>query len=386
VAQAKARLYQRLRAKGFPWVPCDIGKNGRPKPRSDAFQFGVRYSLNGKRRLDTAATVDEALALLKDRNVRLYAKRNGVMLPDAHREGSAPRLTLAEAVEQYFIDKAAEGKDHKTISAYRQSIEQFVESCAKKYIDQIEKQDLKNFLGWLRLHPVPKRSNSNPGQTYKNKVLNVVIFLKAFGRERLLKKSEYPPSTPKPVKAHTEDELALLYAHATDEERFLLDYFLGSAVRNGEAAHAEFTDLIGNVLEIKRKVHLEWHPKKHHCRNIAIPATLAAAIRERQQWSTSTLIFPNGEGKPNQHLLRVLQDLAKRANAPFHCELHKLRKTCATRWAKHIPVHVIQRMLGHKSLTTTQIYLADADLTGSEMENAVAAAAYVPKSRMKVVA
>jgi site-specific recombinase XerD len=43
-------------------------------------------------------------------------------------------------------------------------------------------------------------------------------------------------------------------------------------------------------------------------------------------------------------------------------------------------------MLGHKSLTTTQIYLADADLTGSEMENAVAAAAYVPKSRMKVVA
>ena len=195
--------------------------------------------------------------------------------------GATPRITIAEAVEQYFADKRAEGKDHKTIAAYRHSIDQFVESCSRKYIDEVGKQDLKNFMGWLRLHPVPERQNSNPGQTYKNKVLNVVIFLKAFGLERLLKKSECPVSTPKPVKAHTEDELNLLYAHATEEERFLLDYFLGSAVRNGEAAHAEYTDLTGNVLEVKRKVHLNWHPKKHHCRSIAIPAALAEAIRER---------------------------------------------------------------------------------------------------------
>jgi hypothetical protein len=141
-------------------------------------------------------------------------------------------------------------------------------------------------MGWLRLHPVPQRRNSNPGQTYRNKVLNGVIFLKAFGKEKLLKKSEYPANTPKPVKAHTDDELELLYAHATAEERFLLDYFLGSAVRNGEAAHAEYTDLTGNVLEIKRKVHLNWHPKKHHCRNIAIPTALAEAVR-MESWRTT---------------------------------------------------------------------------------------------------
>jgi hypothetical protein len=119
MAHPTAKLYQRLRTKGFPWVLCEIAKNGSPKPDGAAFQFGVRYSLTGKRRLDTAATVDEASALLKDRNVRLYAKQNGVTLPDAHGGGSAPRLTLAEAVEHYFIDKAAESKDHKTISAYR---------------------------------------------------------------------------------------------------------------------------------------------------------------------------------------------------------------------------------------------------------------------------
>jgi hypothetical protein len=107
MAQPKARLYQRLRTKGFPWVLCDTAKNGSPKPHADAFQFGVRYSLNGKRQLDTAATLDEALAILKDRNVRLYANQNGVALPGAHGEASAPRLTIAEAAEQYFSDKAA---------------------------------------------------------------------------------------------------------------------------------------------------------------------------------------------------------------------------------------------------------------------------------------
>jgi hypothetical protein len=52
MAQRKTRLYQRLRTQGVPWVLCDTAKNGSPKPRPDAFQFGVRYPLNGKRRLD----------------------------------------------------------------------------------------------------------------------------------------------------------------------------------------------------------------------------------------------------------------------------------------------------------------------------------------------
>jgi len=81
MVQPKARLYQRLRTKGFPWVLCDIAKNGSPSLRPDAFQLGVRYTLNGKRRLDPAVKLDEALAILKERNVRLYAHQNGLHRP-----------------------------------------------------------------------------------------------------------------------------------------------------------------------------------------------------------------------------------------------------------------------------------------------------------------
>jgi site-specific recombinase XerD len=85
-------------------------------------------------------------------------------------------------------------------------------------------------------------------------------------------------------------------------------------------------------------------------------------------------------------LLRDVQDLATRAGAKFHTELHKLRKTAATRWAMAgIPVHVIQKLLGHKKLETTQRYLADVDLSSDVMKAGIEAATYRAKPNLKVV-
>jgi integrase len=45
-----------------------------------------------------------------------------------------------------------------------------------------------------------------------------------------------------------------------------------------------------------------------------------------------------------------------------HIFLHRLRKTCASRWeAAAIPVRTIQSYLGHKSLETTMRYLGVVD-------------------------
>ena len=123
MAHPKARLYQRLRSKGFPWVLVEFHKNGSPKPHTDAFQFGVRYSLNGKRKLDPAATLDEALVILKDRNVRLYAQQNGVALPEAAGKRSDSRTVIADAITEYLTTgKAYEKKwSEVTLRCYRDS-------------------------------------------------------------------------------------------------------------------------------------------------------------------------------------------------------------------------------------------------------------------------
>jgi len=60
--------------------------------------------------------------------------------------------------------------DPKTILTYRTGVDQFVENCAKTYVEDVTKQDMINFTGWLRKQPLPQRRNSNPDRTYANKV------------------------------------------------------------------------------------------------------------------------------------------------------------------------------------------------------------------------
>jgi integrase len=77
-----------------------------------------------------------------------------------------------------------------------------------------------------------------------------------------------------------------------------------------------------------------------------------------------------------------LQDLAKRAGAKFHTELHKLRKTGASRrYLKGVPLSTFMQELGHESLATTQDYLASVRRQ-DETKNAVADADFVQKPRL----
>lgn len=45
-----------------------------------------------------------------------------------------------------------------------------------------------------------------------------------------------------------------------------------------------------------------------------------------------------------------------------HIYLHRLRKTCATRWMEHgVPIRTVHAWLGHKKLDTTILYLSVTD-------------------------
>jgi integrase len=88
-------------------------------------------------------------------------------------------------------------------------------------------------------------------------------------------------------------------------------------VRDHEAYGCRYNDLTGVTLTIRGK--------QHKTRTVEISPRLAANIVGRGGRSESEYLFPNRKGKPDQHLLRDLQNLAKRAGAKFHTELHKLR-------------------------------------------------------------
>ena len=153
-----------------------------------------------------------------------------------------------------------------------------------------------------------------------------------------------------------------------------MDFFIGSMVRDEEGCTCRYTNLTGTTLTV--------YGKQDKTRTVEISQRLADSINERRKHSQSEYLFPNRNSKPNTHLLRKLQNLAKRAGAKFHTELHKLRKTGASRrHLKGVPLPTLMLELGHESLATTQDYLADVRKEG-EAKKAVADADFVPKPRL----
>ncbi len=298
--------------------------------------------------------------------------QSAVVLPD-----SPDRITLAVAAEKYFANCEARGLDPESIRKYRAAVDSFVEHCGVTYVDECKdnKQVLLNYMGWLRKQPVLKRTHGNPELTLANKVGDVRIFLKEFGITKLLKKNEEPKYHKKKVIAHPDDELDVLYGAADAEETFLLDLFIGSMARDHEAyGKYGHPDLTGTTLTL--------YGKHHKTRTVEINQRLADAIRERRKRSNSKALFVNRNGKPDKHLLRKLQNIAKKAGAKFHTELHKLRKTGASRrYLAGVPLPTLMLELGHESLAVTQDYLADVRKPG-EAKKAVTDADFIPKPKI----
>ena len=270
----------------------------------------------------------------------------------------------------------------KSIRKYRAAVDPFVQHCGVTYVDECRdnKQVLLDYMGWLRKQPVIARkrsdgsSSNNPKRTLANRVSDVRIFLKSLGIAKLLAQHEEPTFHEKKVVAHTDDELSVLYGSADAEETFLLDFFIGSMARDHEACGCRYRDLTGTTLTL--------YGKRDKTRTVEISQRLADAInarRKRLGAGPNDLLFPNRNGNPDQHLLRDLQSLAKRAGAQFAVELHKLRKTGASRrYLANEPLTTLMLELGHESLATTQRYLADVRKPG-EAKKAVADADFVPK-------
>jgi len=306
----------------------------------------------------------------REHELRLGVAAPLIPQPTPDKPGKTP---VADAVKKYFNNLEAMGKDPKTIRTYRAAVDRFVASYKKPYIEDYERQDLIDYMGWLRKQPRKERKHANPDRTYFNKVSHVAIFLKACGVRPGLKASEYPRYHEKQVVAHTAEELTVLYREADEDERFLLDFFIGTMVRDHEAQMAKYTDLTGTTLTV--------HGKQHKTRTVEVNQRVVLAIRERGEAATknggSELLFPNGNGRPNTHLLDELQELAERAGAKFHTELHKLRKTGASRrYRAGELLTTLMQELGHEDLSTTQRYLSD--VRPEATKQAVAAADFIP--------
>jgi hypothetical protein len=115
--------------------------NGEPEHHKEGvyyLRFGGKqqFVLIGKDPYVALDKLSEKQRWLRDRERRDVPKT----LVGSQPEGA--RISMDGGVQQYFRNLHSQGKDPKTIRAYKVAIDEFRQSCRKKFIDEINKQDL----------------------------------------------------------------------------------------------------------------------------------------------------------------------------------------------------------------------------------------------------
>lgn len=351
--------------------------------------FYLRYTADGRQTYSTGyATLDEARQAGQKLRTALEAKAKGLTVPELDELSNANRTPIKRAVEDFLELKS--GKAKKTVIAYRFHLEQFVESLKNRirFVDEITADTLRGFNTYMD-------GKGLSGKTRHNRLMTVFFLLKKNDIKNPLPWDEMPTIEEEPAVAYGSDELDKLFAAVNSGERLRYNFFLGSGCRDKEVTYASWKDLDFDrgTFHVRRKEDVGFNPKSHESREVPLPTDLLAMLKEAKKHPAHPRwIFVNDDGRPDNHFLRKLKRIALRAGLNCgHCRstvtkgkgekkrevevscktdpvcehwyLHRLRKTCATRWQQSgIPVRTIQTWLAHKNLETTMLYLGVTDV------------------------
>jgi len=299
---------------------------------------------------------------------------------------SGNRTTLESAVETYLDQKS--GKARKTVLQYRRTLNEFVDALKDHvhFMDEITPDVLRQYKRFME-------QEGYAGKTIDTR-LNIISFLlKKNGISARIPRDEMPTVETETAIPYSEADLKKLFAEMDEEETLLFKFFLATGARDREVTFASWADINfeNKTYTIRGKADVGFYVKNQESRTIPLPDSLVALLKKAHQHKKhDRWVFVNKDGRPRDHSLRRLKQIALKVglncghckttinvgrykpdirevsckNHPTceHIKLHRLRKTCASRWHDAgIPMRTLQHLLGHKKLETTMLYLGIED-------------------------
>ncbi|PWI48275.1 site-specific tyrosine recombinase XerD [Candidatus Heimdallarchaeota archaeon B3_Heim] len=263
-------------------------------------------------------------------------------------------------IDDYLVWLEVEkGYSSKTIREYSYDLQMFNNFNNERSIEMRTTTDLRRF--FLHL----KREKKYSPRSLHRKICSLKSFYKFLKKEAFISANpaeniespKIPKSLPKIISV--EDTLQLLNTPDNVRDRTILFLLYGTGMRVSELSNLDL-----DCIDLGNRMIRIIGGKGNKDRMIPLPDVLIPIIEEhlenrRRNTSSSALIL-NRSGKrlTSRSIQRMVKKYREEAN--FHDKKltpHTLRHAFATHLlANSVDIRVIQELLGHASLSTTQLY------------------------------
>jgi integrase/recombinase XerD len=277
------------------------------------------------------------------------------------------RMSVEGVIAGYLDHLAVErGTARNTLDSYARDLRRYAEHLGATELDGVTEREVSEFLAVLREgdeeHPPLAASSAA-------RALVAVRGLHKFAvREGIVghdpAREVKPPQTPRrlPKALPLDDVLRLIEAPAGLRDRALLELLYSTGARISEVVGLDIDDIDAT----QRTALLDGKGGKQRLVPVGRPALAALdayLVRERPGLATrgrgTPAVFLNHRGGrlSRQSAWQILKDAAERAGISATVSPHTLRHSFATHLMEGgADVRVVQELLGHASVTTTQIY------------------------------
>jgi len=388
-------------ARGWRYCRPACAANGKLKPnvvmvagKEETHGEGY-YVLNvgGKwaRAGDTAAEAQQAQ---RNRLARQqYERQTGEKLPEPEQKGELLRDAIGAYLGELELKVAGKSRQPKTLAASRLALSEFADKSGLRLLSQVTAKAIAAHMSWCVVH-----SRTRSARTAANKFLLILQFLKHAGivpmvgvgrSARPLGMKDAPRYVEPPVETYTEGELAKFFAACGPRDEVVFQTFLRAGLREQELATLRRQDCVlsgpASCLRVVERPEYGFTPKWYQVRDVSIDPALAATLNGWLKSHQQRLVFPvlvrartlreatpHAEGKPDGHLLRFCQRVARRAGMDTdRFWLHEFRATYATHCLrKGMDLETLRQQLGHRDTGSLRRYIEA--LRGEERAKKVA--------------
>jgi integrase len=321
-----ARIYQRTGRNGAYWY-LDYAVDGRR----------VRKRVGKSKRLAELA--------LADVQVKIERKEIGFQAKDKN---------LSDFITEY-LEYAKTNKSHGSYVRNEIVLRTFKSFAKIERLSSVTPRLIEDYKSF-RLEGGTKASTINTELNTIKAALNRGLTLGYLSQNpcREVKKLK---TARKQVRFLSKEEIHSLLDAANDRMRPIIETLLYTGMRRDELTHLTWADIDFQRGIIAVQAKDGWHPKDYEVRHIPMSPNLQEILKSRSR-AASPWVFSTSNGGP--HLGHCLsRDFRKmlRSRGIGGASLHTLRHTFASHLAMNgTDIYTIQKLLGHSSIKTTEIY------------------------------